>query len=224
MRDQLDTRILIADANALCVAGLTSVIRHSFDRVCISEADTVWRVKERLNDDPLPHLVLLDGSLPGLEGSRGVRSLVEAFPALRIVLTAKPADVGFVARLALEAGVQNYLTGSEEDGELEAIISAGLTSGYAGAQGPRGGDRSGTPAENPLLQILTARQRAIIEMLASGMSNRQIGRVLGIREGTVKAHLLPAYRQMGVRNRVEAARACSGVFATQQRARRTSGL
>lgn len=203
-QDQSDPHILVADANALCSAGLVSMIRHSISNVTISVASTIGCVTEQFCDDRPPSLILLDGRLQGLGGARGIRGLSAAFPSPCIILMAKPLDTDWIKGIAIETGVRDCLTGNEPDSVLEAMIRAGL-------DGHSDGQRLGTAInpvapgrDNPRLRSLTGRQRSIVQMLASGMSNRQIGSLLGICEGTVKAHLLSAYRKMGVRNRVEA--------------------
>ncbi|MCS6627904.1 response regulator transcription factor [Roseibacterium beibuensis] len=204
--DRVDPHILLADTNALCIAGLIQAVRRSFSEAIVSVAMSRDGVTDHLSGPNPPVLLLLDGALPGLGGAEGIRRLIAMSSSLAVILVAKSPDVVQVKEVASAAGIRDCLTGTEQDHEITAMIRGAVKTQLDDT--PRwktvraGEDRYGEPR----LQRLTCRQMDIVRMLASGMSNRQIGSILGICEGTVKAHLLSAYRQMGARNRIEAVR------------------
>ena len=154
----------------------------------------------------LPDVLLLDLNLPG-GGLNGARAVAAACPVTRIVMLTVSEDEADVLG-ALKAGASGFVLKGVSGRELRSIlasVAAGdvyVTPGLAASMlrdlsRPR-------PPTRPL-DDLTPRERQILEGVASGQSNKEIGRNLDITEKTVKHYMTNILQKLQVRNRVEAA-------------------
>jgi DNA-binding NarL/FixJ family response regulator len=196
------TRVLVADGNTLCRAGLIALLQREIGVAGVFGAEDVPGIEDLLRDGPPVDLLVLDAELPGLGGAAGLRRLAAEFPSLGIVVVAARPDLECV-EAAPGAGARGCLLKDRPDDEIVAVLRAILNGQAFVSATPPPGEIAAARAGDPV-DALTSRQRSVVEMLASGRSNKEIGSVLGICEGTVKVHLLAAFRQMGVRNRVQA--------------------
>jgi DNA-binding NarL/FixJ family response regulator len=193
-------RVLVVDDHAMVRAGLASVLRGSGDIEVVAEAaDGQAAVAEAIGT--APDVVLMDLSMPVLDGVGATRAVLEAVPATRVVVLTSFSDRDRVQR-ALEAGAVGYqLKDAEPEVLLAAVRAAArghvpIDPRVAGALLPRTGD----PADD-----LSPRERQVLLLVADGLANKQIARALGITERTVKAHLGNVFRQIGVADRTSAA-------------------
>jgi DNA-binding NarL/FixJ family response regulator len=193
-------RVLVADGNTLCRAGLISLLQRDIGIAAVAGVEDIVSLYEVLRTGHAIQFLVLDAELPGLGGAAGLRSLAADFPDLGVIVMAAHAGLDCV-EAAPAAGARGCLMKDRPDEELVAVLRA-IFNGQAFVS------IQSSPAEAARMvdpvDALTSRQRTVVEMLASGRSNKEIGYVLGICEGTVKVHLLAAFRQMGVRNRVQA--------------------
>jgi DNA-binding NarL/FixJ family response regulator len=195
-------RVLIADDHPVVRQGIAVLLSVHEDMLVVGEAaDGAEAI--RLTQAAQPDVVLLDLKLPGVDGLAVLTELRErGSPARALVLTSA-ADHSQVA-LALQAGAAGFLykdvdpdalvraIRSVHDGNtLLAPEAAGLLG--AGQQAPRG------------IAALTAREREVLSLLADGRSNREIARILGVSEKTVKTHVSSVLAKLGVADRTQAA-------------------
>jgi DNA-binding NarL/FixJ family response regulator len=164
----------------------------------------------RLAGELLPDILLLDISMPG-DGRSAVSRIAAVAPVTRIVmLTASEHEEDVTA--ALKAGARGYIVKGVSARELVGVVravhagevyvtpslAATLLFELTGAPSrPRAG-------ASPLDE-LTERERQILERVAAGDSNKEIGAALAITEKTVKHHMTNILQKLQVRNRVEAA-------------------
>jgi two-component system nitrate/nitrite response regulator NarL len=212
-------RILIADDHALFRRGLSLLLRQLYPDAELAEATDIagaLALGERLAQCDV---VLLDLTMPGMEGFAGVERLRAAAPAARIVMLSASADLDSI-RKAMAAGARGYVLKSGSDETLRhalALVMAGEV--YvppvvlAELDRPQGGAE--LPADSPL-RSLTERQRPTLLLLVQGLSNKEIARQLGLLESTVKAHLKVILKKLGAGNRTQAA-----LLATQMGLGRT---
>ncbi len=169
-----------------------------------SAADAIQIAAERM-----PDIMLLDVSMPGT-GLHAVREITAAFPVIKVVMLTVSEEEDDVTA-ALRAGARAYVLKGVPARELVRILRAvaegevyvtpslaasllfELTSG-----------RPASPAANPL-DVLTERERQILERVAAGDSNKEVGVQLHVTEKTVKHHMTNILQKLQVRNRVEAA-------------------
>jgi DNA-binding NarL/FixJ family response regulator len=196
-------RVLLVDDHAVVRHGLANLLTAAGIEVVGSLEDGVHA--EEAVRDLEPDLVLMDLSMPGMDGIEATRAVLEARPETKVIILTSFAEH---ARLhaALEAGAVGYLL---KDAEPDDIIRA-LRDAEAGGVplSPRAaaallpGNR---PATNATLEQLTARERDVLSLVATGLPNKAIARRLAISEKTVKAHLTRVFAVVGVSDRTSAA-------------------
>jgi DNA-binding NarL/FixJ family response regulator len=196
-------RVLLVDDHAVVRHGLANLLTAAGIEVVGSLEDGA--LAEEAVRDLEPDLVLMDLSMPQLDGIDATRAVLEARPETKVIILTSFAEH---ARLhaALEAGAVGYLL---KDAEPDDIIRA-LRDAEAGGVplSPRAaaallpGNR---PATNATLEQLTARERDVLALVATGLPNKAIARRLAISEKTVKAHLTRIFAVVGVSDRTSAA-------------------
>jgi DNA-binding NarL/FixJ family response regulator len=194
---------MLVDDHRLVRDGLTTLLAAAEDiEVVGTAADgaTVVETAARCR----PDVVLMDISMPGVDGVTATRLLLAEQPAVRVVaLTSFTEDRQVGA--ALEAGAVGYLLKDSAPDALFAAVrqaAAGHTPidpRVAGALLP--GRRSAADAA----ATLSSRELAVLRLAAKGLANKQIARTLGISEHTVKVHLGNVFRRIGVNDRTSAA-------------------
>ena len=152
-----------------------------------------------LVDRTQPDVVLLDVQLPDLNGLDVLRLLRRRHPEVTVVMFSGDDDQGVVDE-ALHLGASGFVPKSIEPAELPAALRQAVE--HPATPPPRGRAWS-PPAERPRL---TPKEHQVLEQLARGLSNAEIGRALWLSQQTVKFHLTNVYRKLGVTNRTEAAR------------------
>jgi len=150
-----------------------------------------------------PDVLLLDLSMPDLDGIEVTTSLREQAPGTRVVVFTSFSDRERIVR-ALDAGAIGYLLKDAEPDEILGAIRAAARGESPLA--PRAAaellaDRKGRPHAVEL----TGREREVLRLVVDGLANKQIARRLGISEKTVKGHLTNLFQRIGVADRTQAA-------------------
>jgi DNA-binding NarL/FixJ family response regulator len=196
-----DVTVLLADDHHLVRSGLAGLVNGAIGlRVVAEAADGEQAVL--LADQLRPDVVLMDLSMPVLDGVEATRRIVKARPDAAVVVLTSFSDTARVGE-ALAAGATGYLLKDCEPSELIAAVrSAAL--GHAPID-PRVA-RALLPSrtESPAAR-LSAREVQVLRLIGRGLANKQIGRELGISERTVKVHVGNVFRQIGVSDRTSAA-------------------
>jgi DNA-binding NarL/FixJ family response regulator len=152
--------------------------------------------------DTAPDVVLMDLSMPGLDGVAATRLLLAAVPGARVVALTSFSDRQRV-RDVLEAGATGYVLKDARPGDLLAAVRAAadghvpLDPRVAAALLPA---REPAPADQ-----LSDREKQVLRLVAAGLANKQIARRLGIAESTVKVHTSSIFRRISVTDRTSAA-------------------
>ena len=194
-------RVLIADDHPLYCDALRAVVPQACPDADIGEAASQEEVLAAVAAGRPFALVLLDLNLPGATGLTGLTALRRAVPATPIVVVSAVDDPKIMQDVIMggaSAFVPKSAPGQVLINALRVILAGGtyMPTGIFAAL--RESD-SGTPAQD-----LTLRQRRVLELLSTGLSNKQIARALDISEITVKAHVSAIFRKLGVSNRVQA--------------------
>ena len=198
-------RVLVADDHSLFRDGLVSLLEAAGHQVVgqVGDGQAAVEAARRLD----PELILLDVSMPNLDGLAALRQIKAERPQAKVVmLTVSDDDTLFEA---LEAGAQGYLLKSLSADEFLEILK-GVARGEAAltrktatrlidglAKGKR---RTEEPQHR-----LTPRESALLELVVSGMSNKAIAQEMSISENTVKYYMKSILQKLGARNRTEAA-------------------
>ena len=194
-------RVLFADDHAVVRAGLERLLSGS-DGVELVGAAADGHEAVALAAAAQPDVVLLDLSMPGLDGIGATRELLARSPESKVVVLTSYSDREGILR-ALDAGAIGYLLKDAEPEELlrgiraaargESPLDPKAASAVLEARSPQ-------PADE-----LTEREREVLGLVAEGLPNKTIARRLGISDKTVRAHLTSAFRRIGVDDRTQAA-------------------
>jgi DNA-binding NarL/FixJ family response regulator len=191
-------RIFIVDDHPVVRAGLTSMLGTQQDIEVIATASSGDAALEAL-ETTAADVILLDLRMPGLSGVKTIQEIRRSGYLTRIiVLTSFETDEDIYR--AVQAGAQGYLL---KDTSLKEMIEA-IKNVHAGKRYiPR--DIAARLAERMMRAELTARELEILRMLAKGLTNKQIGKVLSISDNTVKNHVNSVIEKLEVCDRTEAA-------------------
>jgi RNA polymerase sigma factor (sigma-70 family) len=152
---------------------------------------------DRLPNESEPGCILLDVRIPGLSGPQLQDRLSQLGSTLPIVFLTGFADVQTTVR-AIKAGAEDFLTKPVSSEDLLAAVERALAHQQA-ARGPR--DKLDTVRAH--IAKLTPREREVFELVIRGKTNKQVGKVLGATERTIKAHRHRVMEKMQVQSLAE---------------------
>lgn len=198
--------VLVVDDNPVVRLGLRSVLHDVPHVTRVLEAGDGAEAVEVTRAES-PALALLDVRMPGTDGLTVLPELAE----LTTVVMLTHSDEPEVVRRAMRSGARGYLVhGRIGVPELSAAVRICLEGGTVLGAGvsellwsPEAQEEAPRPAENRHPQ-LTDREREIMELISTGMSNADIGRRLYLAEKTVKNHINRIYEKLGYQTRAEA--------------------
>ena len=197
-------RLLFADDHPMFLDAVREHLTRAFPDIELQAASNLDEVTTKLSNRGDYDLVVLDFSMPGMEGTEGVKRLRATYPDLAIAVTsgvAKTRDVKTVLDLGAHGFLPKTLTGSAYAGALRVIAEGGTYVPVETMQAlaAEAADRK-INAEG-----LTPREMEVLEGIADGKPNKQIARDLEIHEVTVKLHARSIFKKIGVQNRSQAA-------------------
>jgi DNA-binding NarL/FixJ family response regulator len=195
-------RVLIVDDHALVRRGIAELL-DEFDDLEVVGAAADAAEGLRVATAEHPDVVLLDISMPGMGGVEAAARLREASPASAVVMLTSSADQENVIA-SLDSGATGYLL---KDAEPEEIVR-GIRAAARGESplSPRAATAVLEARTRPRpAEALSEREREVLELVGSGLTNKQIAYRLRISEKTVKAHLTRVFRELGVGDRTQAA-------------------
>ena len=207
MRDMPDARplrILLADDHATVRHGLKLLIDAELDMKVVAEAsDGAAAVRQAV--ELKPDVVVMDISMPGMNGLAATQALKKAQPNARIVTLTRHADDAYLQEL-LRAGVSGYvlkrsaptellqaIRGVAAGGQyLDSTLTARVTAGFINKQ------RAKKPASS-----LTDREAEVLRLIASGYGNKEIAARLALSAKTIEAHKANAMRKLDLNGRID---------------------
>jgi len=193
-------RILIADDHPVVREGLVGMLEGQSDFEVVGVADD-GDMAVSLYRDLVPDVILMDLQMPGLDGVGAIQQIKsEAKAAHILVLTTYDSDADILR--AIEAGATGYLLKDTPRDDLFRAIRAAASgeSVLAPSVATRLMSRMRAPAE----EKLSAREIEVLELVAKGYSNKEVGKALHISTATVKTHLIHIYSKLGVDDRTAA--------------------
>ena len=194
------TDVLLADDHLLLGVGLTALLEATSDLVVVGHAVDGAQAVE-MADRLRPHVILMDLSMPTMDGVEATRVIHASLPDIRILVLTSFSDATRV-RDALQAGAIGYLLKDCDPATLVASVRAAAR-GHSPLDPRVAGNLLPTsPTATPQL---SPREREVLALVCEGLPNKQIARRLGIAEHTVKIHLGNAFRRIGVSDRTSAA-------------------
>src|SRR3984957_12329068 len=193
--------ILLADDHPLFLEALRTLVERNFPD---SQLDVVgdFAGADRALGERDYDLSIVDLHMPGCNGFAGIERLLERYPATPLVVISGVATASDVAR-AIAGGAKGFLPKTLPISVLAAALQVVAT---GGTYVPAAYAASLSSSRQPdTFGRLTPREAEVLNLLANGRSNKEIGRTLDLQEITIKLHVRNIFRKLGVRNRVEAA-------------------
>lgn len=202
----MSIRVLLADDHRMLREGLRRTLEDN-GLVVVGEADDGAEAV-RLALDTEPDVVVMDVTMPNVDGVEATRQLRAQRPDARIVMLTMHSDQDIVAN-AIRAGASGYLTKDCSSDELVGAVRAVaggetvLSPGLAGAmlQEVQKLGRAAQPAADPLI---TKREEEVLQLIADGLSTQEVAESLYISLKTVKNHLASIYQKLDSRDRTQA--------------------
>ncbi len=196
----MSIRVLLADDHAMLRQALRNVLERERDIDVVAEANNgadALRIAKELR----PDVVVMDISMPGVDGINATRRLLTSTPAARVLALSTHAERHFIMQM-LAAGARGYVTKTAGVNEmLKAVraIAEGQTylcqdAANAMAEAVRGNGKTGSPSG----ETLGRRERDVLRLLAEGKTSQQIGEQLHIATGTVDVHRRNIMRKLGL--------------------------
>jgi DNA-binding NarL/FixJ family response regulator len=209
MPDVTRLRILLADDHVVVRQGLKLLIDGQSDMTVVAEANdgaSAIRQTQRLE----PDVIVMDLSMPGMNGLAATRALKQLRPAIAIVTLTRHSDDAYLQEL-LRAGVAGYVLKQSAPAELlqairaaaaggqylDSALVARVTAGFLGREGKKMGHSGAPPSE---------RESEVLRLIASGYSNKEIAAKLDLSVKTVEAHKANAMRKLGLGGRIDIVR------------------
>lgn len=198
-------RVVLADDHAVVRKGIRDFLEEDGDIEVVAEAGDGEKVKELILA-LRPDVAVLDIRMPlatGIDVARWIHQ--QSLPVHILILTAFDDDPFIVA--ALKAGANGYVLKNAEAEEITAAVRA-VHRGEP-ALAPDIAQKlitqmTGTPEPPAILEPITDREREVLQLAASGLTNRGIGLELSISDRTVQGHLASIYAKLQVNSRTEA--------------------
>lgn len=191
-------RILIADDHPVVLAGLTSMLSTQADFEVVGSASGGEEAVQLLRNCPAD-ILLLDLRMPGMNGIETLLALrAEHLSVRSIILTSFETDEDIYR--SVQAGAQGYLLkGAPQANMVEAIHAVHNGKRYFPS------DIAARLADRMMRSNLTARELEVLQMLARGLTNKEIGSALRISGNTVRNHVNSIIEKLEVSDRTEAA-------------------
>jgi DNA-binding NarL/FixJ family response regulator len=195
-------RVVVVDDHAVVRNGLVQLLSARPDMQVVAAAGD-GKEAVAMGTEHEPDVVLMDLSMPVMDGVEATRRLTEQLPGVHVLVLTSFSDRERVLA-ALDAGAVGYVL---KDAEPSAIVDAVLSASRGESPLDPRAARAVIAARRGRgpLEELTEREREVLALVGTGMANKQIARRLAISEKTVKAHLTSAFRRIGVDDRMQAA-------------------
>ena len=201
--------VLIVDDHAVLRSGLAQLLAGQSDITVIGEAADGQQAVDMVGERR-PDVVLMDLSMPRMDGVAATRRISELYPGVHVVCLTTFGEQEKITA-AIEAGAVGYLLKETDPDDLVRAVRTAAAGGTplspVAAQAlvariRHGGERAESAGATP---SLTNREREILSLVVAGAANKAIARRLGISEKTVKGHLTNVFTRLGVSDRTQAA-------------------
>ncbi|QGW89125.1 DNA-binding response regulator [Enterobacter asburiae] len=190
-------RVIMFDRQSLFIHGAIHSLQTlipEIDMTGTCQADDLWT---QISASPSA-IVMIDGNLMQDEGSALLEEMLQRFPAIRVILVLAKKEARWVEQLR-QRNIMAIIPRNASPERFSAVLDS-VSRGMVCFPGEWVRQPS-----SQALSSLSERQRDVLELLAAGESNKEIGRNLNISAATVKAHLEALFRRLGVKNRTQAA-------------------
>ena len=195
-------RIVVADDHAVVRTGLEQLV-GTFEDIELVGMGATGSEAADICVATRPDVALLDLEMPVADGIEATRRIREVCPSTNVVIFTSFSDRARILR-ALDAGAIGYLLKDAEPEEIHRGLQAAAR-GEAPLAPKAAAELLAARTSSTSSEGLTGREREVLQLVASGLANKQIARRLGISEKTVKGHLTQVFQTIGVTDRTQAA-------------------
>ena len=195
-------KVLIVDDHPLVRRGLSSLLSSAQGISVVGAAADGEQAVAQVAESK-PDIVLMDVSMPGMNGMEAARRVLDAVPETRVVMLTSFSQRDVVVE-SFDAGAVGFLLKDAEPQELINGIRAAAR-GDAPVSPRAAKQLLSERVQRRPLDELTQRERDVLTLVGKGLANKQIAWRLGISEKTVKAHLGSVFDRLGVQDRTQAA-------------------
>ncbi|MEZ5842810.1 MAG: response regulator transcription factor [Hyphomicrobiaceae bacterium] len=207
-------RIIIVDDHPLFRGALNQALASSLGGTEILEAGSLDDLTGALAADPAIDLILLDLTMPGVQGFSGLLYLRAEHPAIPVMIVSAHDDAATI-QSAMSFGAAGFVPKSEPVEIIRQAVRAVLDGGVwvpETAEASRASDGEAATLASRLA-TLTPQQIRVLMMLGEGLLNKQIAYKLGVSEATIKAHVSAILQKLGVDSRTQAVIAVNKIAA-----------
>ena len=200
-------RVLLVEDHVVVRQGIKALLADEPDIEVVGEADN-GREALRYVAELHPDVVLMDISMPGLNGIEATRQIRQNYPEVKVVILSMYANEEYVFQL-LRADASGYVLKQSDSSEVLTAIRAALSGGsflsppISRAVIDDYVRRAEARGQTDELDLLTSREREVLQLLAEGLSNRKIAEQLSISVKTVETHRSNMMNKLGVDNKTE---------------------
>lgn len=193
----MKTRVLLADDHGMMREGLRALLAAAPDITVIADVGN-GREAVRIAGELMPDVVVMDVSMPDLNGIEAARLLREKCPRTRIVMLSMHASSEHVHR-ALEAGAAGYVLKESAAAEVMAAVRTVLAGRVylSPALGIGAGARARDGAKSPL-ESLSSRERQVLQLVVEGRTSAEIARTVHLSAKTVETYRSRLMKKLGV--------------------------
>jgi DNA-binding NarL/FixJ family response regulator len=193
-------RVILADDHAMVRAGLTSLLQD-IPGVDVVAVAVDGREALELIGEHRPDVALLDITMPALSGLNALTRISTDYPEVRVIMLTMHDNEEYVGH-ALNAGAVGYLLKDSAVAELELALRSAMRGGsYLTPSVSRHVIRDFThrsPREPGVYERLTPRQTEIVQLIAEGHRNAEIGAILGVSEKTIETHRMQLMARLDI--------------------------
>jgi len=198
-------KVLIADDHAIVRAGLRALLGDEKNMELVGEASGGYEAIDMVGKTR-PDVLVLDLSMPDLDGISVTRRIHTEFPDLRILILTLHDDEALLKE-AIKAGAAGYILKRAAESELilaiQVILRGDLYVDPALVRGLLEDSRQSQVNQKKPMESLTPREKEILRLIVEGYTNRQIGQELNISVRTVEGHRASISEKLGLHSRVE---------------------
>ena len=198
--------VLIADDHPLFRDALAQIVHSTIPHARVVECGCLEDAQTVLGQQDF-ELILLDVTMPGMNGMAGLLTVRNTAPATPVVIVSGREDRETVDQ-AMGCGAAGFIPKSLSRDGMRNALSAVLAGEIST---PQEGPLDGAPDRHAAVASLSSQQRRVLEMISAGKANKIIAYELAISESTVKAHVTAILRKLNLRSRIQAA-----LYATRQ--------
>lgn len=186
-------RVVLADDHQILRDGIRRGLESAGEDV-VGEAENGEEAIELVRAT-LPDIVLMDLSMPVLDGVAATRRITDEFPGVKVVVLTMHDDPART-RSALDAGAIAYLTKGTSFADVLDTLRRVIAGGEVLSPQLAASMLQAADTADPNMDLLSTRQTEILQMIADGLSTKQVARELGITQKTVHNHLNAIYRRL----------------------------